>query len=194
MKKEEPNNKKNITQKKVPKIKIWNPTEEQKKVATLSLEQGIPALTVASSFGVSLTAFKRHFTYDSTPGNRPHVVTEQYQKLIESYSALKLPQKEIAQLMDMSEDTLTKYYRFELERGKAGAHHNLSSVAHSLALQGDKEMLKFVLSRKYDWKEQKGLELTGKDGEAIKIEQSKNSLLASLEDGLENDGDNLDEE
>lgn len=169
-----------VVEKKKAGRKAWQPTDAQILIAKQMLESGTPAKAIAESFGVALASFLKVFPSQTGAGHPYHVPTDKLRAMVEQLAGYKITKKEIANLVDVSEDTLNKYYEFELARGLSAQHAKLSVVAFNLAESGDKDMLKFILSRKYNWQETKGIELSGKDGGAIQFEDSKRNLLDKI--------------
>ena len=58
----------------------------------------------------------------------PHVPTDEFRKLVESTSGLGLPHEQIAILVGIDDKTLRKYYRAELDTGKAKANSQIAKT------------------------------------------------------------------
>ena len=66
-----------------------------------------------------------------------HEPTDEKRKLVESTSGLGLPHEQIAILVGIDDKTLRKYYRTELDTGKAKANGQIAKTLFSKAVAGD---------------------------------------------------------
>ena len=99
--------------------------------------------------------------------NREHEPTLESRKLVESTSGLGLPHESIAVLVGIDDKTLRKYYREELDRGKAVAHSNIAKTLYQKAVAGDTTSLIWWTKSQMRWSETVRQELTGADGEPL---------------------------
>jgi hypothetical protein len=96
--------------------------------------------------------------------NREHIVTDEHKKLVESTSGLGLPHEQIAILVGIDDKTLRKYYRTELDLGKAKANGQIAKTLFSKAVGGDTTSLIWWTKAQMRWSETVKQELTGEDG------------------------------
>ena len=79
-----------------------------------------------------------------------------------------MPNKRIAELMEIDEKTLVKHYGPELEEGRSYRNVRLADVAYERAMDpNDKDgasLLKFVLSHRGGWVATQKTEVSGPDG------------------------------
>lgn len=94
----------------------------------------------------------------------PHVPTDQLRKLVESSSGLGLPHESIAALVGIDDKTLRKYYRKELDEGKAKANGQIAKTLYNKALSGDTTALIWWTKTQLRWSETVKQEITGQDG------------------------------
>jgi predicted transcriptional regulator len=96
-----------------------------------------------------------------------HTPTDENRRLVESTSGLGLPHEQIAILVGIDDKTLRKYYRIELDMGKAKANGQIAKTLYSKATGGDTTALIWWTKTQLRWAETVKQEITGKDGEAL---------------------------
>jgi len=105
-------------------------------------------------------------------GRPPHVKTEENAERVEALCAYGMDHVTIAKMFGISHDTLTKYYRDELDIGKSKVVEQVANSLKLNAMYGDVQAQKFFLSSRAGWAEKQTHEVSGKDGEAVKVEHS----------------------
>jgi hypothetical protein len=98
---------------------------------------------------------------------KAHEPTDEYRRLVESSSGLGLPHEQIAILVGIDDKTLRKYYRAELDMGKAKANGQIAKTLYSKAISGDTTSLIWWTKAQMRWSETVKNELTGADGEPL---------------------------
>ena len=78
-----------------------------------------------------------------------------------------MPQKLVSKILKISEPTLRKHYRDELDTSKAKANAVISQSLFKLAREGNVTAQIFWLKTQAGWKETNHVELTGKDGDKL---------------------------
>jgi hypothetical protein len=101
----------------------------------------------------------------------PHVPTDESRKLVESTSGLGLPHEQIAILVGIDDKTLRKYYRTELDLGKAKANGQIAKTLFSKAIAGDTTSLIWWTKAQMRWSETVKQEVTGADGDPLQTIQ-----------------------
>ena len=96
-----------------------------------------------------------------------HKPTPEMQKLVESTSGLGLPHEQIAMLVGIDDKTLRKYYRQELDLGKAKANSQIAKTLYQKATAGDTTSLIWWTKAQMRWSETVKNEVTGADGEPL---------------------------
>jgi hypothetical protein len=96
-----------------------------------------------------------------------HKPTEESRKMVESTSGLGLPHEQIGILVGIDDKTLRKYYRHELDMGKAKANGQIAKTLYSKAVAGDTTSLIWWTKSQMRWSETVKNEVTGADGEAL---------------------------
>ena len=98
---------------------------------------------------------------------KAHEPTDEYRRLVESSSGLGLPHEQIGILVGIDDKTLRKYYRHELDMGKAKANGQIAKTLYSKAISGDTSSLIWWTKAQMRWSETVKNELTGADGEPL---------------------------
>ena len=98
-----------------------------------------------------------------------HKPTNESRKMVESTSGLGLPHEQIAILVGIDDKTLRKYYRTELDLGKAKANGQIAKTLFSKATSGDTTALIWWTKTQMRWAETVKQEITGADGNDLVI-------------------------
>lgn len=93
-----------------------------------------------------------------------HQPTDENKRLVESSSGLGLPHEMIAALVGIDDKTLRKWYRTELDQGKAKAGGQIAKTLYNKAISGDTTALIWWTKSQLRWSETVKQELTGQDG------------------------------
>jgi hypothetical protein len=93
-----------------------------------------------------------------------HKPTDESRRMVESTSGLGLPHEQIAILVGIDDKTLRKYYRTELDTGKAKANGQIAKTLFSKAVAGDTTSLIWWTKTQMKWAETQKHELTGAEG------------------------------
>jgi predicted transcriptional regulator len=96
-----------------------------------------------------------------------HIPTPETKKLVESSSGIGLPHESIAVLVGIDDKTLRKYYRAELDMGKAKANGQIAKTLFQKATSGDTTSLIWWTKTQMRWSETTKHEVTGADGEPL---------------------------
>ena len=96
-----------------------------------------------------------------------HKPTDETKKLVETSSGLGLPHESIGVLVGIDDKTLRKYYRHELDSGKAKAHVKIAQTLYQKATAGDTTSLIWWTKSQMRWSETVKAEVTGSDGEPL---------------------------
>jgi hypothetical protein len=98
-----------------------------------------------------------------------HKPTEETRKLVESTSGLGLPHEQIGILVGIDDKTLRKYYRTELDLGKAKANGQIAKTLFTKATKGDTTALIWWTKTQMRWAETVKQEITGAEGQDLVI-------------------------
>ena len=97
-------------------------------------------------------------------GRPEYQKTEEDAKNVEALTIAGVPQRLIAEILKISEPTLRKHYRNELDTSKAKANAVISQALFKSAKDGNITAQIFWLKTQAGWREKNHLEITGKDG------------------------------
>jgi hypothetical protein len=100
-------------------------------------------------------------------GRPEYEKNEESIKTVEALSIAGVPQKIISQILKISEPTLRKHFRNELDTSKARANAVISQALFKNAKNGNVAAQIFWLKTQAGWRETNHYELTGKDGEKL---------------------------
>lgn len=109
---------------------------------------------------------------------KPHEPTEKDRKQVTMMAGIGLTHDQISKVMHISDETLRKYYKDELETGEAKTTamvaQNLFNIATGTG-QGAVTAGIFWMKTRAGWREISRNEITGADGGAVKVETSINA-------------------
>lgn len=100
-------------------------------------------------------------------GRPPYIKKEEDVKLVEALAIAGVTQTLIAQIVKISEPTLRKNFRQQLDTSKARANAIISQALFKKAKDGNVVAQIFWLKTQAGWKERNALELTGRDGDKL---------------------------
>ena len=97
-----------------------------------------------------------------------HTPTVESRKLAKTLSAVGITHADIAGKIEISSDTLAKYYKKELADGRIDANAQIAKGLFEQAKNGNTSAAIFWLKTRAGWKETQVTELTGENGGPIK--------------------------
>ena len=100
-------------------------------------------------------------------GRPPYIKKDDDAKLVEALTIAGVTQTLVAQIVKISEPTLRKNFRKELDTSKARANAIISQALFKKAKDGNVIAQIFWLKTQAGWKEKNYHELTGKDGDQL---------------------------
>lgn len=98
-----------------------------------------------------------------------HIPTEDTRKLVRSLSAVGTRYVDIALKLEITDDTLRKHYKSDLEGGRIDANAQIANTLFQQAKKGNTAAAIFWLKTRAGWKETQVNEVTGSDGGKILI-------------------------
>jgi hypothetical protein len=98
-----------------------------------------------------------------------HKPTDDSRKLVRSLSAVGIRYVDIAQKLDITDDTLVKYYKKELEDGRIDANAAIGQTLFQQAKDGNTSAAIFWLKTRAGWKETQSHEIVNSDGTPASI-------------------------
>lgn len=81
-------------------------------------------------------------------GGASYEPTDRHRALVMYCAISGMPQERLAEMLGMHIDTMRSHFQHELDMGNAAMTVDVGKMAFALALQGDKDMIKYVLSRR----------------------------------------------
>ena len=102
-------------------------------------------------------------------GRPAHQPTDQNRLQVKTLAAVGIRHEDIAAKLGISADTLTKYYRQELDDGRVDANALVAKSLFEQAKAGNTTAMIFWLKTRAGWKETQVNEHTGTDGQPLKI-------------------------
>ena len=100
---------------------------------------------------------------------KKYTPTDENKKLVKTLAAVGITFEDIATKLDISADTLVKYYKKELDDGRIDANASIGQTLFQQAKNGNTAAAIFWLKTRARWKETQVNEVTGQDGGDIKI-------------------------
>jgi len=117
------------------------------------------------------------------PGGRPPIGrSEEIAKAVQLHTLVGTPQPTLAKILGMSTETLTKYYREELDTAKAQANASIAGRLYKKAMDGDTTAMIFWLKTQAKWRET--IDISNEDGslQQAPIQQAVLIALNKIQD------------
>lgn len=102
-------------------------------------------------------------------GRPSHKPTQESQDQVKRLAALGCPHEDIATRLKISSDTLVKYYKDQLDEGRIDANAVVAGTLFQQAKQGNTTAAIFWLKTRAKWKETNVNEVSGLDGQPVKL-------------------------
>ena len=93
-----------------------------------------------------------------------HIPTDESKKLVRSLSAVGIKYVDIASKLEISDDTLVKHYKKDLEDGRTDANASIGQTLFQQAKNGNTAAAIFWLKTRANWKETNAIEHSGEVG------------------------------
>ncbi len=91
---------------------------------------------------------------------RPHEPSKESRQLVQLHATIGTPQKVIADILDIDDKTLTKYYRAELDQAMARANASVGGALFNKATKGDTAAMIFWMKTRAGWREKHDVDVT----------------------------------
>lgn len=103
-------------------------------------------------------------------GRPPHLPTSDTRNKVFMLSSVGTRHEDIATVLSISTDTLTKYYKEELDKGRIEANASVAETLFKQAKEGNTTAMIFWLKSRARWKESTQHEISGNpDGTPIEV-------------------------
>ena len=99
---------------------------------------------------------------------KEHIPTEDSKKLVRNLAAMGTRYVDIAHKIEITDDTLRKHYKDELEGGRIDANAQIATTLFQQAKKGNMTAAIFWLKTRAGWKETSITELAAGEGAEIK--------------------------
>lgn len=108
--------------------------------------------------------------------------SEEIAKAVQLHTLVGTPQPTLAKVLGMSTETLTKYYREELDTAKAQANASIAGRLYKKAMDGDTTAMIFWLKTQARWRET--IDISNEDGslQQAPIQQAVLIALNKIQD------------
>ena len=100
---------------------------------------------------------------------KKYTPTIENKKLVKTLAAVGITFEDIATKLEISSDTLVKYYKKELDDGRIDANASIGQTLFQQAKKGNTAAAIFWLKTRARWKETQAVELSGPDGSEMVI-------------------------
>jgi len=108
-----------------------------------------------------------------TPPDRTHHPTPEQRQTVQLHATVGTDQETIARVLGIDPKTLRKHYRDELDLALAKANATIGGALFNKAKGGDTAAQIFWMKTQARWRETNRTELTGADGDELKITWQK---------------------
>ena len=103
-------------------------------------------------------------------GRPPHLPTSDTRNKVFMLSSVGTRHEDIATVLGISADTLTKYYKEELDKGRIEANASVAETLFKQAKEGNTTAMIFWLKSRAKWKESTQHEISGNpDGMPVEV-------------------------
>ena len=111
------------------------------------------------------------------PGLPKHVPTEATRQTVQLHAMVGTRQEVIAEILGISQDTLARNYRSELDTSREKANAAVGGALYKKAMSGDTASMIFWLKTRARWRET--VDISNDDG-SLKPESTQAAVLAIL--------------
>jgi hypothetical protein len=103
-------------------------------------------------------------------GRPPHLKTEDTRNKVYTLAVVGTRHEDIATVLNISHDTLVKYYKEELDKGRIEANASVAETLFKQAKEGNTTAMIFWLKSRAKWKETSQHEISGNpDGSPVEV-------------------------
>lgn len=111
-----------------------------------------------------------------------HHVTEANQTIVRTLAAAGIRHEDIATKIGISQDTLVRKYRRELDDGRIDATSEMATSLFNAGKNGNIPAAIFWLKSRAGWSDRSQIELTGENGGPIKVDTTVfDAIITNLE-------------
>jgi len=99
----------------------------------------------------------------------PYQANDENRKIVKMLSAVGTRYEDIATKLEITDDTLRKHYRKELDEGRIEANASVAQTLYQQAKNGNTTAAIFWLKTRAQWRESDRLEVTGANGKPVEL-------------------------
>lgn len=152
-------------------------TPERERLVRVLVDGKCIRPIIEKALGVSNTTLTKYYgdlLPESMGGEIPYVATDELRRIVRARRAAGLTDAEIALLMGISEKTVQRHYRAELDTGQLEVVAAVGNRLIKKALSDEPDALgaaKFYLSARAGWSEKRDVTLYNGDAEILAVAQ-----------------------
>ena len=123
-------------------------------------------------------------------GGASYEPTDRHRALVFYCTIAGMPQERLAEMLGMHIDTMRSHFQHELDMAHAAMIVDVGKMAYGLALNGDKDMIKYILSRRggAEWREIKDApvqvnvtpQLEARSLDPLKVERAMDKVIEGV--------------
>lgn len=128
-------------------------------------------ISIDSSLSIDMIKQPESLETSKDKGGRPpHLPTSDTRNKVFMLSSVGTRHEDIATVLSISADTLTKYYKEELDKGRIEANASVAETLFKQAKEGNTTAMIFWLKSRAKWKESTQHEISGNpDGTPVEV-------------------------
>lgn len=152
---------------------IDNDNENHSQVSIDIKPDALKADDISIDSSLSIDMIKQPESLETSKdkgGRPPHLPTSDTRNKVFMLSSVGTRHEDIATVLSISADTLTKYYKEELDKGRIEANASVAETLFKQAKEGNTTAMIFWLKSRAKWKESTQHEISGNpDGTPVEV-------------------------
>ena len=152
---------------------IDNDNENHSQVSIDIKPDALKADDISMDSSLSIDMIKQPESLETSKdkgGRPPHLPTSDTRNKVFLLSSVGTRHEDIATVLSISADTLTKYYKEELDKGRIEANASVAETLFKQAKEGNTTAMIFWLKSRAKWKESTQHEISGNpDGTPVEV-------------------------
>jgi hypothetical protein len=152
---------------------IDNDNENHSQVSIDIKPDALKADDISMDSSLSIDMIKQPESLETSKdkgGRPPHLPTSDTRNKVFMLSSVGTRHEDIATVLSISADTLTKYYKEELDKGRIEANASVAETLFKQAKEGNTTAMIFWLKSRAKWKESTQHEISGNpDGTPVEV-------------------------
>lgn len=152
---------------------IDNDNENHSQVSIDIKPDALKADDISMDSSLSIDMIKQPESLETSKdkgGRPPHLPTSDTRNKVFMLSSVGTRHEDIATVLSISTDTLTKYYKEDLDKGRIEANASVAETLFKQAKEGNTTAMIFWLKSRAKWKESTQHEISGNpDGTPVEV-------------------------